>query len=99
VNTLTELTTAEMALRAALQDAQDQIKTLKKQLSGVLVEGFVEPATGELEGLSDKVDATDVHKDVLASVAETLMDELNVGLRPDELSGRALHFLREAVSP
>lgn len=93
MDTLTRPTTEEMALRAALKDAQDQIRTLKKQLSGVLVEHVVEPATGEVDGR----DADDLHQDVLTVIAECLMDDLDGGLRPDELTGRAVKHLSDGV--
>lgn len=75
------------------QAEADRADGAEAHLRRVLVEFVVEPATGEVDGR----DADDLHQDVLTVVAECLMDDLDGGLRPDELSSRAVQHLSDGV--
>jgi hypothetical protein len=84
---------ATAAAEERTQAEADRADGAEAHLRRVLVEFVVEPATGEVEGR----DADDLHQDVLTVVAECLMEDMEGGLRVDELSGRAVQHLTDGV--
>ena len=79
---------AEDDKRAADERAQaeaDRADGAESHLRRVLVEYIVTPATGALDGISDRVDVDEIPEPVLDSVAESLMGDLDGGLDVVEL--------------
>lgn len=76
---------AEDVAQFAFETAKRRADVAETALRALLVEYVIEPQSGELDGISDKVDTSDVPDNVLEDIAGDLIDDLYGGLPYDEL--------------
>jgi len=76
---------AEDVAQFAFETAKRRADTAEAVLHALLIEHVIEPLTGELDCLSDRVDTDEVPDSVLAAIADDLIEELHGDTTTDEL--------------